>query len=65
MPFLEGDLGEAVKWLAGEDFSEWERFSSHSGVVALVAVAAAYRLRALGDPAPLEALMEDGRETGG
>lgn len=62
VPLLEGDLGEAVKWLAGEDFGEWERFSSHSGVVALVAVAAAYRLRALGDSAPLEALMEDDRE---
>lgn len=62
VPFLEGDLGEAVKWLAGEDFGEWERFSSHGGVVAPVAVAAAFRLRAEGDSVPSERLMEDDRE---
>ncbi|HEX7131800.1 MAG TPA: hypothetical protein VF228_04460 [Iamia sp.] len=62
VPLLDGDLGEAVAWLAGEDFGEWGRFSSHGGVVPLVAVAAAFRLRALGDPAPLDALMEDDRE---
>ena len=62
VPFLEGDLGEAVRWLAGEDLDEWERYSSYGGVLAFVAVAAAYRLRVLGNPSPLEALMEDARE---
>lgn len=62
VPLLDGDLGEAVAWLVGEDFSEWERFSSHGGVAALVAVAAVFRSRVAGDAAPLERLIRDDRE---
>jgi hypothetical protein len=62
VPFLDGDLGASVAWLAGGDFGQWRRFSSHGGVAALVAVAAAYRSQAEGDPAPLASLMRDARE---
>jgi hypothetical protein len=56
--FLDDDLREAVVWLTGERYEGWERFFAGDGAVALVAVAAAYRLREV-DPAPLAAAAED------
>lgn len=62
VPFLEEDLGGPVGWLVREKLDEWERFSRRGGLEALVAVAAAYRLRELGDSGPLDTLVEDGRK---
>lgn len=61
VPFLNGDLRDAVTWLVSEDFTEWERFSSRGGVAALVAVAAVFRNRVDGAAEPLERLTHDGR----
>lgn len=58
--FLDDDIREAVIWLTGEHRTGWERFFASDGAIALVAVAAAYRLREI-DPAPLAAATEDPR----
>lgn len=64
LPHLAGDLGAAVGWLADEDFDEWKRFSAHSEVIALVAVAGAYRLKFdQEDASALNALMGDRRKS--
>ncbi len=61
--FLDDDMREAVIWLTGEHYDGWERFfaGDGDGAVALVAVAAAYRLREV-DPAPLATATEDPRD---
>ena len=59
--FLEDDLREAVIWLTGEHYDGFERFLAGEHGVALVAVAAAYRLRAV-DPAPLAIAATDPRD---
>jgi hypothetical protein len=59
--FLDDGVREAVIWLTGEHYDGWERFFAGEGAVALVVVAAAYRLREV-DPAPLATATDDPRD---